>query len=185
MAEQLTDAATPDAAPAAATGIAAGGAVIAAALSGLPGTPGVYRMIGAKGEVLYIGKARSLKKRVASYTNVARLPERLRRMVARVVSVEVVTTHTEIEALLLEANLIKRLRPRCNILLRDDKSFPYILLRRDHAWAQLIKYRGARNRAGEYFGPFASVGAVNQTLNALQRAFPLRSCSDSIFACRT
>ncbi|MCH7888629.1 MAG: excinuclease ABC subunit UvrC [Proteobacteria bacterium] len=164
---------------------AAGSAVVTAALGALPRCPGVYRMVGAKGEVLYVGKARNLKKRVASYANVAKLPLRLRRMVAQTAAVEVVTTHTEVEALLLEANLIKRLRPRCNILLRDDKSFPYILLRRDHAWAQLIKYRGARNRAGEYFGPFASVGAVNQTLNALQRAFPLRSCSDSIFACRT
>ena len=185
MAEQLTHAATPDPTPAAAKGIAAGAAVITAALAGLPGTPGVYRMIGAKGEVLYVGKARSLRKRVASYTNVARLPERLRRMVARTLSIEVITTHTEVEALLLEANLIKRLKPRCNILLRDDKSFPYILLRRDHAWAQLVKHRGARKRDGEYFGPFASAGAVTQTLNALQRAFPLRSCPDNVFASRT
>ncbi len=174
-----------DAIPAAAKGIAAGAAVIAAVLGGLPSAPGVYRMIGAKGEVLYVGKARSLKKRVASYANIARLPERLRRMVARIVSVEVVTTHTEIEALLLEANLIKRLKPGYNILLRDDKSFPYIVLRSDHPWPQLTKHRGARKRDGEYFGPFASASAVNQTLNALQRAFPLRSCPDNVFASRT
>ena len=142
-------------------------------------------MLGPKGEALYVGKARNVKKRVATYANLGKLSTRLKRMVAQTATIEVVTTHTEVEALLLEANLIKRLRPRYNILLRDDKSFPYILLRGDHDWAQLTKYRGARNRKGEYFGPFASAGAVNQTLNALQRAFPLRSCSDSVFASRT
>jgi len=178
----------PDATPAVATPVgpaAAGRAVIAAALGALPTRPGVYRMLGAKAEVLYVGKARNVKKRVATYANLGKLSTRLKRMVAQTATVEVITTHTEVEALLLEANLIKRLRPRYNILLRDDKSFPYILLRGDHDWAQLTKYRGARNRKGEYFGPFASAGAVNQTLNALQRAFPLRSCSDSVFASRT
>ena len=178
----------PDAMPAAAVPAgpaAAGRAVIAAALGALPTRPGVYRMLGPKGEALYVGKARNVKKRVATYANLGKLSTRLKRMVAQTATVEVVTTHTEVEALLLEANLIKRLRPRYNILLRDDKSFPYILLRGDHDWAQLTKYRGARNRKGEYFGPFASAGAVNQTLNALQRAFPLRSCSDSVFASRT
>ena len=178
----------PDATPAVAAPVgpaAAGRAVIAAALGGLPTRPGVYRMLGAKAEVLYVGKARNVKKRVATYANLGKLSTRLKRMVAQTATVEVITTHTEVEALLLEANLIKRLRPRYNILLRDDKSFPYILLRGDHDWAQLTKYRGARNRKGEYFGPFASAGAVNQTLNALQRAFPLRSCSDSVFASRT
>ena len=188
MVQHVNDTATPKAVPATepASGPAGTGpAVIAAALGALPRSPGVYRMVGAKGEVLYVGKARNLKKRVASYVNVARLPERLRRMVMQTGSIEVIATHTEVEAMLLEANLIKRLKPRCNILLRDDKSFPYILLRRDHPWAQLTKYRGARKREGEYFGPFASAGAVNQTLSALQRAFLLRSCADSIFASRT
>ena len=188
MVQHVNDTAPPKAVPATepASGPAGTGpAVIAAALGALPRSPGVYRMVGAKGEVLYVGKARNLKKRVASYVNVARLPERLRRMVMQTGSVEVIATHTEVEAMLLEANLIKRLKPRCNILLRDDKSFPYILLRRDHPWAQLTKHRGARKREGEYFGPFASAGAVNQTLSALQRAFLLRSCADSIFASRT
>ena len=163
----------------------AGPAVIRAALKTLPTCPGVYRMVGAKGEPLYVGKARNLKKRVATYASAGKLSTRLQRMVARTASVEVVATHTEVEALLLEANLIKRLLPHYNILLRDDKSFASILLRRDHPWPQLTKHRGARNRKGEYFGPFASAGAVNETLNALQRAFPLRSCSDSVFASRT
>ena len=162
-----------------------GRAVIRAALASLPASPGVYRMIGAKGEALYVGKARNLKKRVATYASVGKLSTRIGRMVAQTASVEVVATHTEVEALLLEANIIRRLLPRYNILLRDDKSFPYILLRRGHRWPQLTKYRGARTAKGEYFGPFASAGAVNQTLNALQRAFPLRSCSDSVFASRT
>ncbi len=106
-------------------------------------------------------------------------------MVARTAALEVITTHTEVEALLLESNLIKQLKPHYNVLLRDDKSFPYILLTGDGEWAQLVKHRGARNRKGEYFGPFANAGAVNRTLNTLQRAFPLRSCSDSVFASRT
>ncbi len=166
-------------------GFSGGFAVVQAALPGLPATPGVYRMIDGRGGVLYVGKAKNLRKRVAAYAHPGRLSVRIARMVAQVAAVEVTATHTEAEALLLEANLIKRLRPRYNILLRDDKSFPYILLRTDHAWPQLVKHRGARKRAGDYFGPFASAGAVNQTLAALQRAFPLRSCSDSVFAGRT
>ena len=184
----MTERSEPNSTPAPVPGdrpLVAGRVVIAAALGALPTRPGVYRMLGPKGEALYVGKARNVKKRVATYANLGKLSTRLKRMVAQTATIEVVTTHTEVEALLLEANLIKRLRPRYNILLRDDKSFPYILLRGDHDWAQLTKYRGARNRKGEYFGPFASAGAVNQTLNALQRAFPLRSCSDSVFASRT
>ena len=165
--------------------LAQGRAVILAALPSLPSSPGVYRMISAKGDVLYVGKAKHLNKRVASYANIARQSTRILRMVAQTASLEVVSTHTEVEALLLEANLIKRLRPRYNILLRDDKSFPYILITSDDTWPRITKHRGARKRDGEYFGPFASAGAVNQTVNALQRAFPMRSCSDSMFASRT
>ena len=154
-------------------------------LKALPLSPGVYRMLNAAGDVLYVGKAKNLKKRVTSYTQLLRQPNRLRRMIAETVGLEVVTTHTEAEALLLEANLIKRYKPRYNILLRDDKSFPSILLTADHAFPQVLKHRGARNRQGEYFGPFASAWAVNQTLTVLQQAFLLRSCSDSVFAART
>lgn len=159
--------------------------VIRAHLKTLPNGPGVYRMIDTKGRVLYVGKAKSLKKRVASYANSTGLATRILGMIAATADMEFITTHTEVEALLLESNLIKELRPRYNILLRDDKSFPYILITGDHDWAQITKHRGARNRPGEYFGPFASAGAVNETINALQRAFPLRSCSDSVFASRT
>ncbi len=162
-----------------------GAAVIEAALKTLPLAPGVYRMTDARGKPLYVGKARSLRKRVASYARPERLTPRIRAMVARTAQLEVITTHTEVEALLLESNLIKQLKPHYNVLLRDDKSFPYILLTADGEWPQLLKHRGARNRKGEYFGPFANAGAVNRTLNTLQRAFPLRSCSDSIFASRT
>ena len=160
-------------------------AVIEAALRTMPAGPGVYRMLNAKGDALYVGKAKSLKKRVVAYTRLDRLPGRLQRMVYETASMEVVTTHTEVEALLLESNLIKRLAPRYNILLRDDKSFPYILITADHDWPQIVKHRGARSRKGEYFGPFASAGAVNQTLSHLERAFLLRSCSDSVFESRT
>src|SRR6185369_8131165 len=159
--------------------------VIAETLKNLPGSPGVYRMMNRSGDALYVGKARNLKKRVGAYTQIGKLPERLRRMVAETTQLEVVTTNTEVEALLLEINLIKRLMPRYNVLLRDDKSFPYILITADHAAPQIAKHRGARNRPGRYFGPFASAGAVNQTLTALQRAFLLRSCSDPMFASRT
>jgi excinuclease ABC subunit C len=163
----------------------AGAEVIAATVRTLPNAPGVYRMLDRSGDALYVGKARSLKKRVVSYTHVERLPLRLRRMVDATASMEVVTTHTEAEALLLESNLIKQLRPRYNILLRDDKSFPYILLADDHPWPRVLKHRGARTRPGRYHGPYASAGAVNRTLVALQKAFLLRSCSDSVFNSRT
>jgi len=162
-----------------------GAEAIQVALKTMPSSPGVYRMLSAKGEVLYVGKARNLKKRVTAYTQPGRLDPRLHRMVALTARMEVVTTHTEAEALLLEANLIKKLKPRFNVTLRDDKSFPYILLRADHEWPQIVKHRGARRRKGEYFGPFASAGSVNQTILALQRAFPLRSCTDHVFANRT
>ncbi|MBI3444326.1 MAG: excinuclease ABC subunit UvrC [Magnetospirillum sp.] len=165
--------------------LAGGVEVISAVVATLPGSPGVYRMINARGDVLYVGKAKSLKKRVVAYTRPERMPLRLQRMIAETASMEVVTTRTEVEALLLESNLIKSLGPRYNILLKDDKSFPHILITADHDWAQVLKHRGARSRKGEYFGPFASAGAVNQTLAALQRAFLLRSCSDSVFASRT
>ena len=160
-------------------------AVIRAALKTLPAGPGVYRMLDRRGDALYVGKARNLRARVTNYTNVSNLSTRLKRMVAETRSLEVVVTHTEVEALLLENNLIKRLMPRFNVLLRDDKSFPYIPLTSGHDFPKLAKYRGARNEPGEYFGPFASAGAVARTLVALQRAFLLRSCSDSVFEART
>ncbi|MEK9725137.1 MAG: excinuclease ABC subunit UvrC [Rhodospirillaceae bacterium] len=162
-----------------------GAAVIEGYLKTLPGKPGVYRMLNADGKVLYVGKAKSLKKRVAAYANPMRQSVRIRRMINETASMEFVTTHTEAEALLLESNLIKRYAPRYNILLRDDKSFPYILVKKDHPFPQIMKYRGAQNRAGAYFGPFASVWAVNETLQVLQRAFLLRTCTDSVFANRT
>jgi excinuclease ABC subunit C len=163
----------------------AGVDVIEAHLRTLDAAPGVYRMLNAAGDVLYVGKAKNLNKRVASYTNLKRQPNRLRRMISETAAMEFVTTHTEAEALLLEANLIKRYKPRYNILLRDDKSFPKILLTSGHAFAQVMKHRGQENREGDYFGPFASVWAVNETLTILQRAFFLRTCSDSVFANRT
>ncbi|HWM80787.1 MAG TPA: excinuclease ABC subunit UvrC [Pseudolabrys sp.] len=150
-----------------------------------PSSPGVYRMIDARGDVLYVGKAKNIRKRVLSYTRPTGLDTRIERMVAATVAMEFVSTRTETEALLLEANLIKRLRPRFNVLLRDDKSFPYILITSDHWAPQIVKHRGARNRQGHYYGPFASVWAVNRTITALQRAFLLRSCSDSFFESRT
>ena len=162
-----------------------GADVVREAARALPARPGVYQMETAKREVLYVGKARVLRNRVASYAAVQRLPIRLRRMIAQVRHVEFTVTEHEAEALLLEANRIKKLRPRYNILLRDDKSYPYIRLRTDHAWPQLLKHRGRKRRDGHYFGPFASVRAVNVTLNALQRAFPLRTCSDREFELRT
>ncbi|HVI27680.1 excinuclease ABC subunit UvrC [Hansschlegelia sp.] len=159
--------------------------VIRAQLRHLPNGPGVYRMFDAAGEVLYVGKARSLKKRVANYARGVGHNTRIARMIAETCSMEFVSTETETEALLLEANLIKRLRPRYNVLLRDDKSFPYILIATNHPAPQIAKHRGARVRQGEYFGPFASAGAVGRTINALERAFLLRSCSDSYFEGRT
>src|SRR5579884_2878452 len=162
----------------------AGVAVIRAALKTMPTAPGVYRMLDRKGEALYVGKARNLKSRVQTYARPAALSERLRRMVAETAAVEVVVTATEAEALLLECNMIKRLMPRFNVLLRDDKSFPFIHLTAGHPFPQLTKFRGARDKGGAYFGPFASAGAVNRTLITLQKAFLLRSCSNSIFANR-
>jgi excinuclease ABC subunit C len=159
----------------------AGTEIIAGFARTLPGGPGVYRMFDAAGEVLYVGKARNLKKRVQQYALGKAHTNRIVRMIAETASMEFVTTATETEALLLEANLIKQLRPRYNVLLRDDKSFPYILLTRDHSAPQIAKHRGARNRAGDYYGPFASAGAVGKTINALQRAFLLRSCADSVY----
>jgi excinuclease ABC subunit C len=163
----------------------AGIAAIRNVLRTLPQRPGVYRMQDATGDVLYVGKARSLRNRVTNYTQVLRLPRRLQRMVSQTRSMTIVTTNSESEALLLEAQLIKRFRPPYNVLLRDDKSFPFILLREDHAFARISKHRGARTAPGVYYGPFASAGAVNTTLNALEKVFLLRSCSDSYFANRS
>lgn len=151
----------------------------------LPDSPGVYRMLSDKGDVLYVGKARSLKKRVTSYTKLVGHSNRIARMINSTADMEFITTATETDALLLEANLIKQLKPRYNVLLRDDKSFPYILLTGDHDFPQVVKHRGARSQKGDYFGPFASAGSVTRTLNTLQRAFLLRSCSDSVFESRT
>ena len=164
--------------------IDAGVAAIREVQETLPPRPGVYRMQDARGDVLYVGKARALKNRVANYTQVDRLPTRLRRMVSQTRSMTIVTTNSEAEALLLEAQLIKRFRPPYNVLLRDDKSFPFILLRADHDFPRIMKHRGARKAAGDYYGPFAGAGAVNTTINALQKLFLLRSCSDSFFARR-
>ena len=162
-----------------------GAPLIADYVKDLPGKPGVYRMYDRDQNVLYVGKAKHLKKRVSNYTRPQANPLRIRRMIAATASMEFIVTGSETEALLLEANLIKKLKPRYNILLRDDKSFPYILMRKDHPAAQLKKHRGARNIKGDYYGPFASAGAVNQTLDTLQRAFRLRTCSDSIYDART
>jgi excinuclease ABC subunit C len=167
------------------SGPAAGVAVIETALETMPANPGVYRMTDAKGDALYVGKARNLKKRVASYTQLPRLSERLRRMVNETAAMEVITTHTEAEALLLEANLIKRLKPRYNILLRDDKSYPWLMLTEDHPFPQIAKHRGAQVRKGSYWGPFASAWSVNETVKALQRVFLLRVCQDTVFSNRT
>jgi excinuclease ABC subunit C len=163
----------------------AGVAAIRNVLKTLPVRPGVYRMLDARGDVLYVGKARALKNRVANYTQVARLPKRLSRMVAQTRGMTIVTTNTEAEALLLEAQLIKRFRPAYNVLLRDDKSFPFILLREDHKFPRAQLHRGARRAKGQYFGPFAGAGAVRKTLTALQKLFLIRSCTDGFFANRT
>ncbi len=151
----------------------------------LPGKPGVYRMTDAKGAVLYVGKAKNLKKRVSSYVRTERMPIRLQRMVFYTHACEVVITHTEAEALLLESNLIKQLKPRYNIIFKDDKSFPYIMIPGGHAYPRIVKHRGARAKGSEYFGPFASAHAVNATLTALQKVFLLRSCTDAVFSART
>ncbi|WHU00895.1 MULTISPECIES: excinuclease ABC subunit UvrC [unclassified Sphingomonas] len=162
----------------------AGVAAIRNVLKTLPARPGVYRMQDARGDVLYVGKARALKNRVTNYTQVMRLSKRLQRMVAQTRSMTIVTTNNEAEALLLEAQLIKRFRPPYNVLLRDDKSFPFILLRRDHDFPRIQLHRGARKVKGDYFGPFAGAGQVRKTLNALQKLFLLRSCTDSFFNTR-
>ena len=167
------------------TAIQSGAEIIKFHMKDCPTSPGVYRMIGATGEVLYVGKARNIRKRIASYTRPTGHSNRIARMISLTQSMIFVSTETETEALLLEANYIKQMKPRFNVLMRDDKSFPYILLSADHRAPQLVKHRGARNRKGDYFGPFANTWAVNHTLNALQRAFLLRSCSDSYFENRT
>jgi excinuclease ABC subunit C len=165
--------------------LAAGRAAIVAHLKHAPSRPGVYRMIDSRGDVLYVGKAKNIKKRIAAYARPTGLDTRIERMIAAARTLEFVVTRSETEALLLEANLIKRLRPRFNVTLRDDKSFPYIVITTDHWAPQILKHRGAHTRPGHYYGPFASVWAVNRTVNALQRAFLLRSCSDSFFESRT
>ena len=179
--QELPAQTTPASAPPGAPGIP----VIEAVLATLPAGPGVYRMLDAKGDALYVGKARSLKKRVANYVQISRMPERLRRMVMDTVSMEIVTTHTEAEALLLEANLIKRLKPRYNIVLRDDKSYPWLMLTEQHAFPRITKHRGTQAKGGSYWGPFASAWAVNQTVNAMERVFLLRSCADTVFSNRS
>jgi excinuclease ABC subunit C len=161
-----------------------GAALIGRYAKTAPAGPGVYRMLDAEGQVLYIGKARHLKKRVLSYARGTGHNNRIARMIADTANMEFITTNSEMEALLLEANLIKRLKPRFNVVLRDDKSFPFILIARDHPIPQILKHRGARNRKGDYFGPFASAGAVGRTINTLQRAFLLRSCSDAYYETR-
>jgi len=159
--------------------------VIRSYVKRLPGSPGVYRMLNKKGDALYVGKAKSLKRRVTSYTNPQRQTIRILRMISQTASMEFIETHTEAEALLLEANLIKKLKPRYNILLRDDKSFPFIRITATHDFPRVLKHRGAQPKEDEFFGPFASAWAVNQTLDILQQAFLLRTCSDSVFAGRT
>jgi excinuclease ABC subunit C len=180
MSEEPTPSTSPSETPA-----KTGAGVIASYLKLLPQSPGVYRMLDVAGEVIYVGKARSLKSRVSNYARLNGHTNRIARMILATASMEFVSVRTEAEALLLEANLIKRFRPRFNVLMRDDKSFPYILICRDHAAPAVMKHRGARNRKGDYFGPFASAGAVNRTVNMLQRAFLLRSCSDSVYDSRT
>ena len=164
--------------------IETGVAAIRETVRTLPARPGVYRMQDGRGDVLYVGKARVLRNRVANYTQVERLPTRLKRMVSQTRELTIVTTNSEAEALLLEAQLIKRFRPPYNVLLRDDKSFPFILLRADHDFPRIMKHRGARKAKGDYYGPFASAGSVNTTINALQKLFLLRSCTDSFFSRR-
>ncbi|MFA5899528.1 MAG: excinuclease ABC subunit UvrC [Hyphomicrobium sp.] len=174
-----------EASSAATEAVASGPEVIARHLKLLPSSPGVYRMLDGEGNVIYVGKARNLKARVSNYTRLGGHTNRIARMIVTTANMEFVSVRTEAEALLLEANLIKRFRPRFNVLMRDDKSFPYILIARDAAAPQIMKHRGARNRKGDYFGPFASAGAVGRTINMLERAFLLRSCSDSVYQSRT
>jgi excinuclease ABC subunit C len=169
----------------AASSLSAGRDVILGYLKQAPSSPGVYRMLDKAGDVLYVGKAKNIKKRVTAYARPTGHDTRITRMISATASMEFVSTRTETEALLLEANLIKRLRPRFNVLMRDDKSFPYIVIATGHASPQILKHRGARTHAGDYYGPFASVWAVNRTITALQRAFLIRSCSDAVFESRT
>ena len=164
------------------TGFDDGADILRNHLKTMPEKPGVYRMVASNGSVLYVGKAKNLKKRVSSYTQRSRLPHRLQRMVAQTVTLEIVLTHTETEALLLEANLIQRYMPPFNVLLRDDKSYPYMLITRDHDFPQILRHRGSKERKGWYFGPFASAGKVRETITLLQRGFMLRNCTDSFFA---
>jgi len=183
---RLPEIAEENAEPVAEGPLAIGHAAIENAVRLAPISPGVYRMLNAANDVLYVGKAKNVRKRLASYARLtAPQPARIQRMIAATVAVEIVSTATETEALLLEANLIKQLRPRFNVQLRDDKSFPYILITGDHWAPQILKHRGAQTRPGQYFGPFASAGAVNRTITALQRAFLVRSCTDSFFESRT
>jgi len=176
--DPLEEAQTPDS-------VKRGVAVIKSHWKHAPSGPGVYRMVNEAGEVLYVGKAKNVRKRVASYTRLAGHVNRIARMISQTASMVFISVETETDALLLEANLIKQLKPRFNVLMRDDKSFPYILIAKDHEAPQITKHRGARSRKGDYFGPFASVWAVNRALNALQRAFLLRSCADSFYENRT
>jgi excinuclease ABC subunit C len=165
--------------------IETGHSVIQGYLKTIDGSPGVYRMLNAASEVLYVGKARNLRARVSNYARPSGHSGRIARMISETASMMFLTTRTETEALLLEQNLIKQLKPRYNVLLRDDKSFPNILIPTDHAFPMLKKHRGKRSEKGHYFGPFASAGAVNRTLNQLQRVFLLRNCTDAMFASRT
>lgn len=179
------DATRGEGAPESPIAVGAGLRILADAVKTLSQAPGVYRMLNAKGEALYVGKAKSLKKRVSAYLRVDRMPLRLQRMVYETHTFEVVVTHTEAEALLLESNLIKQLKPRYNILFRDDKSFPYIMIEGGHRFPRILKHRGARAKGNEYFGPFASAYSVNATLTTLQKVFLLRSCTDAVFSTRT
>lgn len=183
--ERLPEAFDEGSEPVAEGTLAVGRAAIEHAVRHAPTSPGVYRMLNAAHDVLYVGKAKNVRKRLSSYARPTGHVARIARMIAATVTVEIISTETETEALLLEANLIKQLRPRFNVLLRDDKSFPYILITGDHWAPQMLKHRGAQSRPGRYFGPFASVGAVNRTITALQRAFLVRSCTDSFFESRT
>ena len=167
------------------TAIETGKDLIKSQIPLLPQKPGVYRMLDEGGNVLYVGKAVNLKKRVVSYTKPERISQRILRMVSETRKLEIITTHTEVEALLLESNLIKQFKPRFNVLLRDDKSFAHIYISQDDDWPILIKHRGSQRRPGNYFGPYASAGDVNRSLTALQKAFLLRNCSDNIFKNRT
>jgi len=165
--------------------VSKGSAFLQGELATIPTRPGVYRMLDSKNNILYIGKAVDLRKRISNYAKRAQHPVRIIQMISKTAGLEITTTHTEAEALLLEANLIKRFRPRFNVILRDDKSYPHILLTGHHRWSRILKHRGARNVKGEYFGPFASATAVNDTINALQRIFPLRSCTDTVLSNRS